>query len=92
MTYEKLVYHPELNKTIAFLDTTAGREKLLRTVQYLARFLAYQSRGNVIDLAALKRIQFLVGISRKPLRFLKFLNHFRSLFLVFDDELTDKKL
>lgn len=92
MTYEKLVYHPELNKTIAFLDTTAGREKLLRTVQYLARFLAYQSRGNVIELAALKRIQFLVGISRKPLRFLKFLKHFRSLFMVLDDQLRDKKL
>ncbi len=92
MTYEKLVYHPEINRVIAFLDTTAGREKLLRTVQYLTRFLAYQSRGDLVELAYLKRIQFLIGISRKPLRFLKFLKHFRSLFIVLDDQLKDKKL
>lgn len=70
MGNEMLVYHPTVTQLVKFLDTTAGREKVLRLLQYLSRFIA----GNRHSLLA-KHIQLEFTMVRKLLRFLKPLNH-----------------
>ncbi|VEU23565.1 DEKNAAC104588 [Brettanomyces naardenensis] len=92
MDYEKVVYYPPLTKLLAFLDTTAGREKLLRTVQYLVRFLAYNLKDDPVQYLFYKNLQQIFGLSRKPLRFLKFLQNWKSLLIDLNDQLKDSQL
>lgn len=82
MVCDTLVYHPLVTKLVNFLDTTAGREKLLRLLQYLCRFLAVQ-QGSVLS----RQLQSQFTIVRKVLRFLKPLNHLQTASKVYDQKL-----
>ncbi|CAB4253486.1 similar to Saccharomyces cerevisiae YOL147C PEX11 Peroxisomal membrane protein required for medium-chain fatty acid oxidation and peroxisome proliferation, possibly by inducing membrane curvature [Maudiozyma barnettii] len=82
MVYDTLVYHPLVTKLVKFLDTTAGREKLLRLLQYLCRFLAVQ-QGSALS----RQLQAQFTIVRKVLRFLKPLNHIQAASKVYDQKL-----
>lgn len=73
MACDMLVYHPLVEKLIKFLDTTAGREKVLRLLQYLSRFVAF-NQGSLLA----KSLQVQFTLVRKILRFLKPLNHLQS--------------
>ncbi|CCK72628.1 Pex11p KNAG_0K02650 [Huiozyma naganishii CBS 8797] len=74
MVCDSVVYHPTVTRLVQFLDTTAGREKLLRLLQYLCRFLA--SRGSLGPGKYLaKTLQLQFTMVRKLLRFAKPLNH-----------------
>ena len=68
---------------IKFLDTTAGREKVLRFLQYLSRFIAFTSKS--VQARSLQ-LQFL--LIRKVLRFLKPLNHLQLASKLFDNKLS----
>ena len=87
MVCDTLVYHPWITHLIKFLDTTAGREKLLRLLQYLSRFLSFSL--NSIKARSLQ-LQFL--LIRKVLRFLKPLNHIQLASKLYDNKLTDQDL
>ena len=41
MVADTLIYHPGLTHYLKFVATTVGRDKLLRTIQYFARFYAW---------------------------------------------------
>jgi peroxin-11B len=41
MAITTLVHHPFVAQYLRFVSTTVGRDKALRTLQYLARFLSW---------------------------------------------------
>lgn len=91
MVADTVVYHPSLGKLIKYLDSTAGREKTLRLVQYLVRFLAFHAtQKGLPDLSRLlKSIQAQATFVRKTLRFLKPLNHLQDAAKAYDNKLSD---
>ncbi|CEP20874.1 unnamed protein product [Cyberlindnera jadinii] len=91
MVVDTVIYHPTLTKLITYLNTTAGREKTLRLVQYLVRFLSFHAaQRGLPDLARLfKSLQGNATFIRKALRFLKPLNHLQDAAKAYDNKLTD---
>jgi hypothetical protein len=91
MVADSLIYHPTLLKLIKYLDSTAGREKSFRLIQYLVRFLAfYAGTKGLGQLSQLfKSLQGQAAFVRKALRFLKPLNHLRDASKAYDNKLTD---
>lgn len=83
MVCDTIVYHPSITRLVKFLDTTAGREKLLRLLQYLCRFLAVQ-QSSVLS----KQLQVQFTLVRKLLRFFKPLNHLQTASKLYDQRLT----
>ncbi|KPM42560.1 hypothetical protein AK830_g4018 [Neonectria ditissima] len=81
MVADALIYHPSVAHYLRFVATTIGRDKLLRVVQYFARFYAwYLLRTNGVPSAiapwdALKK-QF--GLARKLLRVGKNVDHLKA--------------
>ncbi|GAO19452.1 uncharacterized protein UV8b_06211 [Ustilaginoidea virens] len=81
MVADALAYHPSVAHYLRFVATTVGRDKLLRTVQYFARFYAwYLLRTNAAQAgirpwdAAKKQL----GLTRKMLRVGKNVEHLRA--------------
>lgn len=91
MVVDTIVYHPTLTKLIKYLDSTAGREKSFRLVQYLVRFLSYYAaQKGSFELAKLfKSLQNSATFIRKGLRFLKPLNHAQDAAKAYDNKLSD---
>ncbi|RDA88078.1 hypothetical protein CP532_5315 [Ophiocordyceps camponoti-leonardi (nom. inval.)] len=93
MVADALVYHPSLAHYLRFAATTLGRDKLLRTVQYFARFYAwYLLRTNALQSdvdpwAALKRQ---LGLTRRILRLGKPLEHLQAAALACDQQRRKK--
>ncbi len=92
---DTLIYHPGLAHYLKFVATTVGRDKLLRTIQYFARFYAwYLLRTNkppssIAPWDALKK-QF--GLVRKVLRAGKNVEHLRAAALAADAKEVDPVL
>lgn len=85
MVCDTFVYHPWITHLIKFLDTTAGREKLLRFLQYFSRLLSFSL--NSVKARSLQ-LQFL--LIRKVLRFLKPLNHIQLASRLYDNKLSNQ--
>ncbi|ODV97301.1 hypothetical protein PACTADRAFT_32773 [Pachysolen tannophilus NRRL Y-2460] len=95
MVCDTVIYHPTLVRLKKFLDATAGREKALRLLQYLCRFLSYycyQKGFNLDTIQLFKKIQGIITTNRKALRFLKPLNHLTNASKTFDNKLMDSIL
>ncbi|KAH3670833.1 hypothetical protein WICMUC_004802 [Wickerhamomyces mucosus] len=95
MVLDTIAYHPSLTKLIKYLDSTAGREKTLRLIQYLVRFLAFYAKTNGFSIQLIqlfKSIQANATFVRKALRFLKPLNHFQDAVKAYNDKLSDRIL
>lgn len=90
--YERIVYHPKYVQLLSFLNTVSGREKALRTAQYLVRLIASCSKSDLVEYVKLKKLQYMITFSRKPFRFLKFLQFFRNLLITLDNQLQDNQL
>ncbi|SCU92670.1 LAFA_0F12112g1_1 [Lachancea sp. 'fantastica'] len=84
MVCDTLVYHPSISRLISLLDTTAGREKILRLLQYLCRFLGYQYSSILA-----KKLQTEFTTVRKILRFLKPLNHLQLASKFYDNKISN---
>ncbi|AET37765.1 Pex11p Ecym_2005 [Eremothecium cymbalariae DBVPG len=82
MVCDSVVYHPSITKLIHFLDTTAGREKALRLLQYLCRFLGFQYKSILA-----RQLQAQFTTTRKLLRFLKPLNHIQLAAKFYDNKI-----
>ncbi|EDO15301.1 hypothetical protein Kpol_1038p7 [Vanderwaltozyma polyspora DSM 70294] len=83
MVCDTVVYHPSITRLINYLDSTGGREKILRLLQYLARFLAVQQSSKLA-----KSLQSQFTLVRKFLRFLKPLNHLQAASKLYDNKLN----
>ncbi|KAI1777043.1 peroxisomal biogenesis factor 11 [Hypoxylon cercidicola] len=81
MVADAVIYHPTVAHYLKFVGTTVGRDKLLRTVQYFARFYAWYllrtngSKGEVAPWEALKKQ---LGLARKLLRVGKNVEHLKA--------------
>ncbi|KAL1841877.1 hypothetical protein VTJ49DRAFT_6476 [Mycothermus thermophilus] len=81
MVTDTLVYHPAVSHYLKFVATTVGRDKLLRTIQYFARFFAwYLLRTNrpQTTIAPWEAIKKQFGLVRKVLRAGKNVEHLRA--------------
>lgn len=83
MVCDTVVYHPTLTRLVKFLDSTAGREKALRLLQYLCRFLSFQYSSVLA-----KQLQGEFTTVRKILRFLKPLNHLQAASKFYDNKIS----
>ncbi|SCU84162.1 LADA_0D00210g1_1 [Lachancea dasiensis] len=84
MVCDTLIYHPSVFRLVSLLDSTAGREKVLRLLQYLCRFLGYQYSSILA-----KKLQAEFTTVRKILRFLKPLNHLQAASKFYDNKITN---
>lgn len=81
MVADALVFHPTVAHYLRFAATTVGRDKIMRTIQYFARFYAWYrlrtnaSKAEVAPWVALKTI---LGKARKLLQAGKNLEHFKA--------------
>ncbi|KAK3899353.1 peroxisomal biogenesis factor 11 [Staphylotrichum tortipilum] len=81
MVTDTLIYHPGLAHYLKFVATTVGRDKLLRTIQYFARFYAwYLLRTNKpqTSIAPWETVKKQFGLVRKVLRAGKNVEHIKA--------------
>ncbi|KAK9479109.1 peroxisomal biogenesis factor 11 [Lipomyces japonicus] len=92
MVADALIYHPSISHLLRFFDTTVGRDKLMRVVQYFARFyLAYLSRtgGAKLTIDAWRVLMGQFSTARKILRVGKPLQHVKAAATAFDNKTAD---
>ncbi|QIX01564.1 hypothetical protein AMS68_007081 [Peltaster fructicola] len=95
MVADAIVYHPAMAHYSRFVATTVGRDKALRTLQYLSRFLAwYTYRTNesqsTVDFFEKTKKNF--GVVRKAMRLGKFVEHFKAAAVAYDSKQPDPVL
>ncbi|ROT34918.1 peroxin-11 [Sodiomyces alkalinus F11] len=81
MVANALVYHPSVAHYLRFVATTVGRDKLLRTLQYFARFYAwylYRTNAAASQVAPWDAVKKQFGLARKILRFGKNVEHLKA--------------
>ncbi|KAL6709931.1 Peroxisomal membrane protein PMP27 [Coniothyrium glycines] len=95
MVADALIYHPTVAHYLKFVATTVGRDKVLRTLQYFSRFLAWylyrtnRAQSTISPFEATKK-QF--GTTRKLMRVGKFVEHFRAAAVASDAKSMDPVL
>ncbi|KAH5423793.1 hypothetical protein HBI32_084440 [Parastagonospora nodorum] len=95
MVADALVYHPTVSHYLKFVATTVGRDKLLRTLQYFSRFLAwylYRTNRPLSTIAPFEATKKQFGATRKLMRVGKFVEHFRAAAVASDAKATDPVL
>lgn len=91
MVADALVYHPTVSHYLKFVATTTGRDKVLRLLQYFARFYAwYLLRTNATraEVAPYEGIKKSFGQARKLLRVGKNVEHVKAAAVAFDSLTT----
>lgn len=83
MLGDTIVQHPLLARLTKLLDTTVGREKFLRFLQYFCRVLALQGKSVLA-----KHLQLQFTMIRKVLRFAKPLNHLQIVSNIYNKDLN----
>lgn len=81
MVADALIYHPSVAHYLRFVATTVGREKVLRTLQYFARFYAwylYRTNGSPAEMAPWEAAKKQLGLVRKVLRVGKNVEHLKA--------------
>ncbi|KAK5652759.1 hypothetical protein OQA88_9612 [Cercophora sp. LCS_1] len=81
MVADALVYHPAVSHYLKFVATTVGRDKLLRTLQYFARFYAWyllRTNNPKATIAPWETLKKQFGMVRKVLRAGKNVEHLRA--------------
>jgi hypothetical protein len=95
MVADALIYHPAVSHYLKYVATTVGRDKLLRTLQYFARFYAWyllrtnRPQASIQPWEAMKK-QF--GLVRKVLRAGKNVEHFKAAAVAADAKTMDPVL
>jgi len=81
MVADTLTYHPSLAHYLRFIATTVGRDKALRLVQYMARFLSWYllRKGYAASsIAPWEAIKKTFGQARKVMRIGKNVEHMKA--------------
>lgn len=92
MVADALIYHPAVTHYNRYVATTMGRDKALRFVQYLSRFLAwYTLRTNSPQTTVVQwsKLKANLGLVRKAMRIGKFVEHFRAAATAYDSKTLD---
>lgn len=95
MVADALVYHPTVSHYLKFVATTVGRDKVLRTLQYFSRFLAwylYRTNRPQSTIAPFEATKKTFGATRKLMRVGKFVEHFRAAAVASDAKSMDPVL
>ncbi|POS82367.1 putative peroxisomal membrane protein PMP27 [Erysiphe pulchra] len=89
---DTLVYHPSVDHYLKFVATTTGRDKLIRTCQYFARFYAwylFRTNKTPSEIAPFEAIKKQFSLARKLLRIGKNVEHFKAACLAADSKNLD---
>ncbi|KUI69467.1 Peroxisomal membrane protein PMP27 [Cytospora mali] len=81
MVADAVIYHPSVAHYQRFVATTVGRDKILRTLQYFARFYAwylYRTNGSPKEIAPWDAIKKQFGLVRKVMRVGKNIEHLKA--------------
>ncbi|KAI9151898.1 Peroxisomal membrane protein PMP30A [Paramyrothecium foliicola] len=81
MVADAVIYHPSVAHYLKFAATTVGRDKLLRTIQYFARFYAwYLLRTNALKASVQpwETLKKQLGLTRKIMRIGKNIEHLKA--------------
>jgi predicted AlkP superfamily phosphohydrolase/phosphomutase len=95
MVADALIYHPSVSHYLKFVATTVGRDKLLRTIQYFARFYAwylFRTNGLPAQIAPWEAIKKQFGLVRKVMRVGKNVEHLRAAAVAADAKTMDPVL
>lgn len=95
MVADALIYHPTVSHYLKFVATTVGRDKVLRTLQYFSRFLAwylYRTNRPASTIAPYEATKKTFGATRKLMRVGKFVEHFRAAAVASDAKSMDPVL
>lgn len=95
MVADAVIYHPSVSHYLKFVATTVGRDKLLRTIQYFARFYAwYLFRTNALpaQIAPWEAVKKQFGLVRKVMRMGKNVEHLRAAAVAADAKTMDPVL
>ena len=92
MVADALVYHPTVAHYLKFVATTVGRDKVLRTLQYFSRFLAwylYRTNHPTSSISPFETTKKQFGLTRKLMRVGKFVEHFKAAAVASDSKTLD---
>lgn len=81
MVADAVIYHPTVAHYLRFVATTVGRDKVLRTLQYFARFYAwylFRTNGSPAEIAPWDAIKKQFGLTRKLMRVGKNVEHLKA--------------
>ncbi|OHE94517.1 peroxisomal biogenesis factor 11 [Colletotrichum orchidophilum] len=95
MVADALIYHPSVSHYNKFVATTVGRDKILRTLQYFARFYAwylFRTNGSKTEIAPWDAIKKQFGLTRKIMRIGKNVEHFKAAAVASDAKTMDPVL
>ncbi|KAH8666762.1 peroxisomal biogenesis factor 11 [Xylariales sp. PMI_506] len=95
MVADALIYHPTVSHYLKFVAATAGRDKVLRTLQYFARFYAWyllRTNGSKAEIAPWNAIKKQFGLVRKFMRVGKNVEHFKAAATAADSKTLDPVL
>ncbi|KAH7127155.1 peroxisomal biogenesis factor 11 [Dendryphion nanum] len=92
MVADALIYHPTVSHYLKFVATTVGRDKVLRTLQYFSRFLAwylYRTNHPQSSITPFETTKKQFGLARKLMRVGKFIEHFKAAAVASDAKSID---
>lgn len=92
MVADAVIYHPSVAHYLKFVATTVGRDKLLRTLQYFARFYAwylFRANGSKSEIAPWDAIKKQFGLTRKIMRVGKNVEHLKAAAVASDAKTMD---
>lgn len=95
MVADALIYHPTVTHYLKFVAVTAGRDKVLRTLQYFSRFYAwylYRTNNPASAIAPFEAMKKSFGLARKVMRLGKFVEHFKAAAVALDAKGMDPVL
>lgn len=95
MVADAVIYHPSVSHYLRFVATTVGRDKLLRTLQYFARFYAWyllRTNGSPASIAPWSAVKRQFGLGRKLIRAGKNVEHLRAAAAAADAQTMDPVL
>lgn len=95
MVADALIYHPSVGHYLKFVATTVGRDKLLRTLQYFARFYAwylFRTNGTPAEVAPWEAMKKQFGLARKIMRVGKNVEHLKAAAVAADAKTMDPVL
>lgn len=95
MVADALIYHPTVSHYLKYVATTVGRDKLLRTIQYFSRFLSwylYRTNHPQSSIQPFETLKKQFGLTRKLMRFGKFVEHFKAAAVAADAKAMDPVL
>lgn len=95
MVADALVYHPSVGHYLRFVATTIGRDKLIRVMQYFARFYSWyllRTNGTPLQMAPWDVIKKQFGLIRKVMRFGKNIEHVKAAAVAADAKSMDPVL